>query len=157
MGVHHVSSRPHAKENPVPQRHITGGKNGDILGFKIRYYTGYHVQMRKNSLWKNLCGKKCDPVFPIANACAVLSHERLFRCVGFSLHWHSQDRAATSRRNRVQLKNLLRLRLCHGAQPVARPRGARGDLVPRRGCEFAFSHPPSICKKRANAKLYKMV
>ena len=44
MGVHHVSSRPHAKENLIPQRHITGGKNGDILGFKIRYYTGYHVQ-----------------------------------------------------------------------------------------------------------------
>ena len=78
------------------------GKNKTHFHINVPFQLFRVLPLRKNSLWKNLCGKKCDPVFPIANACAVLSHERLFRCVGFPLHWHSQDRAATSRRNRVQ-------------------------------------------------------
>ena len=96
----------------------------------------------------------------LANACAVLCHERLFSCVGLSLLWRSEDRAATSRRNRIQLQNWLRLRLCRGARPVARPRGARGDSVPRRGCEFAFSHPRRFAKNaptQNGIKWYEMV
>ena len=66
------------------------------------------------------------------------------------LFWKSisQHRAprTISRRSRIELQNLLRLRLCREARTIARPRGARGDLDPRGGANLLFRTPLNLQK-----------
>ena len=66
------------------------------------------------------------------------------------LFWKSipQHRAPRpiSRRSRIELQNLLRLRLCREARTIARPRGARGDFVPRGGANLLFRTPLNLQK-----------